>query len=397
MWQRSGASLFALVVLCIVVFEGAAMLTLAAAFVLHALGRVSDGDLNAAVVGALAVIGGSVAALAGYIVAFHLLASARERRWRDRVADWSSWWTELLHGRVREEPKALPREALDAFLQLREELARAPAERLAFLAERWGVAARLARGVSARGQVRRVRALQDLASARLTPALPAIVTALRDPEPLVRRHALRAAARTIAWIPAEVRQPEVELFARALREAALPSTLLAESLLLLESAAGEVIELLLGDPFVPQRVLQASLVAAGRRELRELADRVLPFADHGEPEIRAAALRALAGMGRLPPGGVAAVAARAEDEKPFVRVHAARAAALLPPELAIATLWRRLGDPSWWVRLAAAESLGHLGPSGHASLERAASTHPDRFARDMALQALSDLQWKAAA
>jgi HEAT repeat protein len=50
----------------------------------------------------------------------------------------------------------------------------------------------------------------------------------------------------------------------------------------------------------------------------------------------------------------------------------------------------RLGDRSWWVRRAAADALVALGPAGLAQLGRAARAHPDRFARDIAEQALRD-------
>ena len=41
--------------------------------------------------------------------------------------------------------------------------------------------------------------------------------------------------------------------------------------------------------------------------------------------------------------------------------------------------------------------MARLGAPGHLSLERASAEHPDRFARDMAQQALADAQWKGAA
>ncbi|WP_373049604.1 HEAT repeat domain-containing protein [Vulgatibacter sp.] len=385
-----------MLVLTIVVLEAAAMATLAAAFVLNATGRVPYEDLLLAAGAALSAIGGSVVVLTGYIIAFHVFATAREQRRQERVRGWSVWWRGLLQYTRRDVAGELPREAFDAFLDLREVLSSEENERLAVLADRYGIAEQLAGRLATKKQTRRLDALQDLARARLAPALPAIVAQLRDPEPLVRRHALRAAARTLARIPAAVRAAGVEAFVRALREVDLPPSLLAESMLLLEEAAAEVVAPILADPASHQPALQAALVAAGRRELRGLAEAVLPFVDHPEPEVRAAALRALAGMGRLPAGGEAAVVARVDDERPFVRVHAARAAALLPIESAGEVLWRRLGDSSWWVRLAAAESLGALGAAGRSDLERAALDHPDRFARDMAQQALADLRWKAA-
>lgn len=397
MWQRSGASLFALVVLSIVVVEASAMVTLAFAFVLLTFGELRFEDLLLATEIALAILGLSVVGLGAYIVGFHLFAATSERQRQERVRAWTVWWRGLLQYTRRDHPGPLPREALDAFLELRESLPPEESERLAVLGDRHLIAQQLVARLATRSVPRRLEALQDLARARLAPALPSIVAALRDPEPVIRRHALRAAARTLARIPPEIRAPQVEAFVRALREVDLPASLLTESMLLLDDATAEVVEPLLADGGVPLPVLRGALVAAGRRELASLAPSVLPFVDHPEAEVRAAALRALAGMGALPAGADAAVAARVEDEKPFVRVHAVRAAALLPGPAAQRALWARLGDASWWVRLAAAQALGGLGAEGRVALEKAAAEHPDRFARDMARQALADLRWRTAA
>ena len=83
------------------------------------------------------------------------------------------------------------------------------------------------------------------------------------------------------------------------------------------------------------------------------------------------------------------------DDTEFVRVQAARAAAYLPPEVAVPVLQGSMGDSSWWVRRASAESLLKLGPKGIGTLWAAANKHPDVFAGDMAAQVLLDAGIKA--
>ena len=78
------------------------------------------------------------------------------------------------------------------------------------------------------------------------------------------------------------------------------------------------------------------------------------------------------------------------DDTEFVRVQAARAAAFVPAIDALVALHESLGDLSWWVRRASAESLLRLGRRGLSVLARAARFHPDRFAREMASQVLLD-------
>jgi hypothetical protein len=53
-------------------------------------------------------------------------------------------------------------------------------------------------------------------------------------------------------------------------------------------------------------------------------------------------------------------------------------------------LYEALGDRSWWVRRAAAESLAARDAWGVDALKKASVSHPDRFARDMAAQVLLD-------
>jgi HEAT repeat protein len=101
-----------------------------------------------------------------------------------------------------------------------------------------------------------------------------------------------------------------------------------------------------------------------------------------EPEVRAAALRALRSLGLLPPGFPGLVLPLLADPAVGVRVQAVHTVALLSEAQAVDALWNALGDSAWQVRLAAAQSLAQVGAG--AWLERAAASHPDRFARHMA-------------
>ena len=80
-----------------------------------------------------------------------------------------------------------------------------------------------------------------------------------------------------------------------------------EAMLLLEDAAPPVLEGLLGalDGSAPDLVA-VTLDAVGRLRLIDMADRVTGYLDSDEPEVRAAALRALGLMGHLPASACAA-------------------------------------------------------------------------------------------
>jgi HEAT repeat protein len=78
------------------------------------------------------------------------------------------------------------------------------------------------------------------------------------------------------------------------------------------------------------------------------------------------------------------------DDTEFVRIQAARAAAFVPEANAVTALYEALGDRSWWVRRASAESLLARDAWGISALKKAATSHPDRYAKDMAAQVLLD-------
>lgn len=112
----------------------------------------------------------------------------------------------------------------------------------------------------------------------------------------------------------------------------------------------------------------------------------------GEAELRLAAARAL-GRFRIH-AAVPALVARLADPEWTVRAQAARSLGRNGVRLAggpavIAALAAGLEDRAWWVRRHAAYALARLGPAGRAELERIAAASSDRYAREMAGEALS--------
>jgi HEAT repeat protein len=125
-------------------------------------------------------------------------------------------------------------------------------------------------------------------------------------------------------------------------------------------------------------------------QLLVFAEEIIRFLADPDDEVRATALRAVGRLGFLPESSHGIVVTALTDDVDFIRIHATAAARFLPRPQALALLSERLGDRSWWVRRAAADTLVILGPAGLAALGRAARGHPDRFARDIAEQALRD-------
>jgi HEAT repeat protein len=103
-------------------------------------------------------------------------------------------------------------------------------------------------------------------------------------------------------------------------------------------------------------------------------------------ELRVAAARALGrlGMGEAIPALVMALA----DESWPVRAMAAQALGRLSATPAVEALSACVGDRSWWVRHHAAYALVSLGDEGRDALCELAARSDDRYAREMAREAL---------
>lgn len=116
---------------------------------------------------------------------------------------------------------------------------------------------------------------------------------------------------------------------------------------------------------------------------RAVAAAVASRANDDDPNVRAAVAEALGGV----PKTVARPVLRGllKDDAFFVRSHAARSVAKLGDGVLARNLLPLLADRNWWVRAAAKESLLQLGDKGFETA-RAALGHPDRFARDGALE-----------
>jgi HEAT repeat protein len=429
MWRRYGEDLYALLVLAVFSFEALALGLLTWSFAVGAARAASAGELTAALVATIAVTAVALVGIGSYILGYHVISTRRERGRRERIEAWTATWVSVLFGQAPPPPSPLPTEAVETLVDLREHLTGEEAERVVRLMRRYRIARRLverARGVDRTGTglgrllssyryrrlSGRLEALEALAKARLAQTVDPLLGLLEDRESTIRLAALRGLARSLARMPeGRARDRAARRFAKAVARSSVPPGAVEEALLLLEGTAPTVLRLLVAAAAPAPRkrraakdrtvvggvpeghrsgLLSRALDAVGRLRLLELADDVAPHITHPDPEVRSAALRALARVGILPAGADEGVLAALEDEVDHVRVHATRTAVLLEPAVALPRLWALLGDPSWWVRRASARSLLKLGDEGPKVLERAAREHGDRYGREMALQVLLD-------
>jgi len=390
MWRRYGDVPYTLIVFVVFSLEVLSLAFVTWSFSRHLFGFVPYKEAQGVLVGGVAVTAAVLAMLTGYILAYHAMSLSRDRRSRQRIQMWTERWIKALFGEGPFPQAPLSREAQEAALSLRELLGGDEGMELAARLESAGVGQSLVRRLGSRRHTVRLQALEALARARLPTAFAAVNHLLNHPQPAVRLMAGRAAARTIATWNGPAREAGVISFADSLARADLPAGVVTEVLILLQDAAAAVIARLMADPKLSALTTRACLDAVGRLGLVQLAYEVGSRTTHTDAEVRAAALRALGRLRRVPARARDAVVIALADDTEFVRIQAARAAAFVPAENAVTALYESLSDPSWWVRRASAESLLGRGEWGVSSLQKAATSHPDRYARDMAAQVLHD-------
>lgn len=103
-------------------------------------------------------------------------------------------------------------------------------------------------------------------------------------------------------------------------------------------------------------------------------------------EVRVASARALGRLGM--PEAIPAIMPLLADDRWPVRAMTAQALGRLSASPAVDALAIVVTDPSWWVRHHAAYALAAIGGDGHDALCSIAARSPDRYAREMAREAL---------
>lgn len=337
----------------------------------------------------------ALALLGLYLLVYHFVSVLRDRWHGERMDAWTERWIGLAldtapAGGVTGDlaPRRLPGPAIEAVLGLLEAMKGEEGDRLKGELERHHVDRSFLRRLRIGHLAARLDAIERLGKARLPQALDPLLALIEHPKPVVRRMAIRAAAGTLATMTPEEPDDPGERFIQSLKGSTLRAGVIEEALLLLETRSAGVLRRLLAEPDLPDSLLWVVTEAIGRLGLADMAEDVAASTTHPDPELRAAAFRALRRLELVPASAQQPLLVALEDEVDFVRVQASHAAAFLPAEVALDALWPRLEDDSWWVRRAAAGAMAKYGDEGLAAVMRAAETHRDQSARDMAVQIL---------
>lgn len=397
MWRRFGDAGYALFVVVTYTLEAVVLAGLLWAFLVRGTELIPDSSVvGQAIVIAVAATALGLMVLSVHTITYQVIRSRRDLRYAHDVRSWTDRWIDVLFAGSAPPPGPLPPAAVDAILDLGESVRGDAATTIRELVVAYGIdtslisQVKLAPAVRPEGPATRIGALERLARARSPEAVSTLMAAADDPDRAVRVMAVRALVRSASTIPdAAARQAATERIVDLLRASEVSGSALDEALQLLEDAAPFAVSYILGDAgrFGP-RFVCAALDAIGRLGLSEFVHTVASFADHRRIAVRAAAIRSLTDLGRIPSNALPAIRQGLHDRNEVVRIEAARSARLLDPEIAVQALRPLLEDGAWTVRRVAAASLAAVGEPGRTALTETALEHRDPHARSAASEVL---------
>ena len=395
MWRRYGDAAYTLMTLAIFGFETIALGALSLSFLLGSASGIASTPVEGILLGIVISTASALALLGLYLLSYHFISNMRDRWQADQLDQWTEWWVGLAltgPGEPGVNPsnrRRLPRVAVHSVLSLLEAVKGEEGDRLKEALASHGVDSWFLRRARSGHLTAKLDAIENLGKARLPQSFDHLLDLLHNAKPVVRRMSARAAGVTLAVMPPEPGPDSPHArFIHAIKHADLQPGVVQESLLLLETRAGPILRELLADPDLSDTLRWVALETVGRLGLADMADEAAASANHRDPELRAATFRCLRRLGSVPETAEAPLLDAVDDEVDFDRVQAAHAAGFLSAEAALPRLEPHLEDASWWVRRAAAASLARLGAIGVATVRRAAESHPDKAAREMAVQIL---------
>ncbi len=407
-WHRTGEPLFAALTVVVLMAEGCMLGLLVWALLFGSNGGEAGSlGLGSILVGSVALTTVLLAGVTAAVVLVRASTTRRDDRRSPAIAAWLDRWQAVVAGTEPCPQPPIDDDALEALLEVRESSGAEHAGPVTDAMHCSGADRMLVDRLDAlngsatsrsgnRGTRRRLGrsldTLDDLARARLPEAVDPLLTLLDGPGEALRPMAIRAVARSIAATPPDERQSVAVLgLLRRLRRSDVPRGELDEAIVLLEGAAPALVSAVLTEDSDRPTLLASCLDSVARLDLQSVAPLAVHYLGPDRPtEVRAAAFRAVAHLEQPPPEVLPRVLDGLTDREEATRAQAARAARRLLAVDAVPALVDALGDRSWWVRRAAAETLSAIPDEGAMALADAAAHHPDRYGRDMAAQVVRD-------
>jgi hypothetical protein len=235
----------------------------------------------------------------------------------------------------------------------------------------------------------RIQALEVLAQIGTPASYTQIARQYDAFVPEIRAAAFRTGITLVERLPANEHNSAIRELVNVLLERNTPIYVIEDVCIAAGVVRPRLIEVLLHHRYRTDGIIRLALIMIGDYQILDQFVNVPRYLLHYNPKVRAAALRAIARIGFVPPGTMDLVLWRTQDTETIVRMQSIMALRLFPLEKVKERLLDLLLDSSWEVRFAAGEALLQYGEPGLELLRETATHHPQELARTLAMNLLN--------
>ncbi len=313
----------------------------------------------------------------------HYFGSSKTRNdYQDSKNHWLEIWNEVLWNN-RQVPKTKDSIAAEALLEMAENLSEEYKDKFRTIYKESGLLNKDLKILknSSLSEARAL-ALEHLAVIADTENTQILVNEIKRPIREISILAFYALAKTYAHTSSSD-QDLIDLFVPLIESSRFSIGVVEEAMVLLE-ANSKAILYYFTRPNMEPKIARAALNAIGYFANMEWAEWCTPWLSSYDPEIKAAALKALAKIKYVPEYAYAEVFKCLKDDNWFVRNQAVKASIGIMSHKVNSYLAEAISDDSWWVRYNAAAILTQNGQQGRRLLKDIAQNHSDPYARDIA-------------
>jgi|GEM_PF-1688361 len=280
------------------------------------------------------------------------------------------------------ELKKEPRLALSLLLELSEAAGPKELKPLRDLGQSMSYLASMRAGLQHGDEAVRLQNAHGLGYLRDESAIPDLMKALEDKSPKVRL----TAAQSLALLGCPDAVKKILLNPEFSGE--MPRERVVEVLVQFGAAAVKPVVEVLEDPQTSGKTLAIAVQTCGMLHAQPAVPRLVEILQHKSPQIRLNAVCALAAIGS--PKAITPIARLAEDPDPDVKSDVMFSLGILEAADQIPLVVRALNDPTWGVRLSAAQALEQMGQAGRKALEAEAGRGEESPARNVSRQVLQE-------
>ncbi len=387
MWFRPGIVSFVGLSLTIFLAVSASLIALLINGLVGLINESFGNDAFYVIFTSIMILFFALLSLCGFQFFHHNYTQNRSQQQKERVNYWTNVFSDVILFNDKAPKEVTEGAAAQAILELSEGFDEATANKLADLYCEYGFLSKDLKVLHGKHSAEtRSKVLERLSLVKHPAIIRSLEKELQRKEPELRILAFQALARLFShssFSPDQVKRDLLPF----ITDKRFGLGLVEEALVVLGVNAGAILYTLLYEGH-DEALVRLALGVVGRSKQQLWAHWCAAYIRHDNKELRAAAIKALAGLQFVPLYAYDSLEACLKDEVWFVRAQSATSSIYLLDDIE-EQLIDCLADQNWWVRFNAAKALKERGYQGLRYLTWASEHHSDRYGRDMAKQVLA--------